>query len=176
MELSKRVIEIMQKNNYLEKELCFLCVGTDKVVGDAIGPLVGSNLKKYINKNNIKNINVIGNLDNPLINNNIENLKNTKGIKILIDSAISNSYKAGEIIVEEKSNKLVSAFFNEKNINYDISIKAIVAENSFNNTLNLIRLQNVSVKTVIKMSEKITKEMCKVIDKNCINLPKMEKI
>ena len=176
MELSKRVIEIMQKNNYLEKELCFLCVGTDKVVGDAIGPLVGSNLKKYINKNNIKNINVIGNLDNPLINNNIENFKNTKGIKILIDSAISNSYKAGEIIVEEKSNKLVSAFFNEKNINYDISIKAIVAENSFNNTLNLIRLQNVSVKTVIKMSEKITKEMCKVIDKNCINLPKMEKI
>lgn len=176
MELSKRVIEIMQKNNYLEKELCFLCVGTDKVVGDAIGPLVGSNLKKYINKNNIKNINVIGNLDNPLINNNIENLKNTKGIKILIDSAISNSYKVGEIIVEEKSNKLVSAFFNEKNINYDISIKAIVAENSFNNTLNLIRLQNVSVKTVIKMSEKITKEMCKVIDKNCINLPKMEKI
>ena len=51
MELSKRVIEIMQKNNYLEKELCFLCVGTDKVLGDAIGPLVGSNLKKYINKN-----------------------------------------------------------------------------------------------------------------------------
>lgn len=176
MELSKRVIEIMQKNNYLEKELCFLCVGTDKVVGDAIGPLVGSNLKKYINKNNIKNINVIGNLDDPLINKNIENFKNIKGIKILIDSAISNSYKVGEIIVEEKSNKLVSAFFNEKNINYDISIKAIVAENSFNNTLNLIRLQNVSVKTVIKMSEKITKEMCKVIDKNCINLPKMEKI
>ena len=82
MELSKRVIEIMQKNNYLEKELCFLCVGTDKVVGDAIGPLVGSNLKKYINKNNIKNINVIGNLDNPLINKNIENFKNIKGIKI----------------------------------------------------------------------------------------------
>ena len=176
MELSKRVIEIMQKNNYLEKELCFLCVGTDKVVGDAIGPLVGSNLKKYINKNNIKNIKVIENLDNPLINKNIENFKKIKGIKILIDSAISNSYKVGEIIVEEKSNKLVSAFFNEKNINYDISIKAIVAENSFNNTLNLIRLQNVSVKTVIKMSEKITKEMCKVIDKNCINLPKMEKI
>lgn len=176
MELSKRIIEIMQKNNYLEKELCFLCVGTDKVVGDAIGPLVGSNLKKYINKNNIKNINVIGNLDNPLINKNIENFKNIKGIKILIDSAISNSYKVGEIIVEEKSKKLVSAFFNEKNINYDISIKAIVAENSFNNTLNLIRLQNVSVKTVIKMSEKITKEICKVIDKNCINLPKMEKI
>lgn len=176
MELSKRVIEIMQKNNYLEKELCFLCVGTDKVVGDAIGPLVGSNLKKYINKNNIKNINIIGNLDNPLINKNIENFKKIKGIKILIDSAISNSYKVGEIIVEEKSNKLVSAFFNEKNINYDISIKAIVAENSFNNTLNLIRLQNVSVKTVIKMSEKITKEMRKVIDKNCINLPKMEKI
>ena len=176
MELSKRVIEIMQMNNYLLIELCFLCVGTDKVVGDAIGPLVGSNLKKYINKNNIKNINVIGNLDNPLINKNIENFKKIKGIKILIDSAIYNSYKFGEIIVEEKSNKLVSAFFNEKNINYDISIKAIVAENSFNNTLNLIRLQNVSVKTVIKMSEKITKEMCKVIDKNCINLPKMEKI
>ena len=176
MELSKRVIKIMQKNNYLEKELCFLCVGTDKVVGDAIGPLVGSNLKKYINKNNIKNINVIGNLDNPLINKNIENFKNIKGIKILIDSAISNSYKVGEIIVEEKSNKLVSAFFNEKNINYDISIKAIVAENNFNDTLNLIRLQNVSVKTIIKISEKITKEMCKVIDKNCINLPKVEKI
>ena len=176
MELSKRVIEIMQKNNYLEKELCFFCVGTDKVVGDAIGPLVGSNLKKYINTNNMKNINVIGNLDNPLINNNIENFKNIKGIKILIDSAISNSYKVGEIIVEEKSNKLISAFFNEKNINCDISIKAVVAENSFNDILNFIRLQNVSIKTVIKMSEKITKEMCKVIDKNCINLPKMEKI
>ena len=64
----------------------------------------------------------------------------------------------------------------KKNINCDISIKAVVAENSFNDILNFIRLQNVSIKTVIKMSEKITKEMCKVIDKNCINLPKMEKI
>ena len=176
MELSKRVIEIMQKNNYLEKELCFLCVGTEKVVGDAVGPLVGSNLKKYVDINNIKNINVIGNLDNPLMNNNIENLKNLQGIKILIDSAISNSYNVGDIVVEEKSNKLVSAFFNEKNINYDISIKAVVANNNFNKALNLINLQNVSIKTIINISEKITKEMYKVIDKNCINLTKMEKI
>ena len=48
MNLSKSVIDIIRRNNYFEKELCFLCVGTDKVVGDAVGPLVGSNLKKYI--------------------------------------------------------------------------------------------------------------------------------
>lgn len=176
MNLSKSVINIIQKNNYSEKELCFICVGTDKIVGDAIGPLVGSNLKKYIDKNSIKNINIIGNLDNPITNNNIENFNNLKGIKILIDSAISNSYNVGDIIVEEKSNKLVSAFFDEKIINYDISIKAVVAKNNFSSTLNLINLQTVSIKTIINISEKITKEMCKVIDINCINLPKMEKI
>ncbi len=176
MELSKSVIEIMQKNNYLKKEIYFICVGTDKVVGDAVGPLVGSNLKKYIDKNNIRNIKVIGDLDNPLTNSNIKKVKNLKGIKILIDSAISDSYNVGDIIVEEKSNKLSSAFFEEKNINYDISIKAVVIKNNFNSTLNLIRLQNVSIKTIIKMSEKLTKEMFKVIDENCINLPKVEKI
>lgn len=164
MDISKNIIKIMQKNNYLEKEITFLCVGTDKVVGDAVGPVVGSNLKKYISKNNIKNVNVIGDLDNPLTNNNIEKIENLKGVKILIDSAISNSYNVGDIIVEEESNKLSSVFFNEKNINYEISIKAIVAKNNFNNALNLISLQNVSIKTIIKMSEKITKEMCKVID------------
>ena len=99
-----------------------------------------------------------------------------KGIKILIDSAISNSYNVGDIIVEERANKLSSVFFDEKIINYDISIKAVVTKNKFNSNLNLISLQNVSVKTIINLSEKITKEMYKVIDKNCINLPKVEKI
>ncbi len=176
MNLSKSVIDIIRRNNYFEKEFCFLCVGTDKVVGDAVGPLVGSNLKKYIDKNSIKNINIIGNLDNPLTNNNIENFNNLKSVKILIDSAISSSYNVGDIIVEEKSNKLNSAFFEEKAINYDISIKAVVANNKFNSVLNLISLQSVSIKTIINMSEKITKEMCKVIDENCINLSKVEKI
>lgn len=115
-------------------------------------------------------------MDNPLTNNNIENFNNLKSVKILIDSAISSSYNVGDIIVEEKSNKLNSAFFEEKAINYDISIKAVVANNKFNSVLNLISLQSVSIKTIINMSEKITKEMCKVIDENCINLSKVEKI
>ena len=91
-------------------------------------------------------------------------------IKLVICDIGNTIYK------EEKSNKLVSAFFDEKIINYDISIKAVVAKNNFSSTLNLINLQTVSIKTIINISEKITKEMCKVIDINCINLPKMEKI
>ena len=93
-----------------------------------------------------------------------------------IDKDFVKNVHVGDIIVEEKSNKLNSAFFEEKAINYDISIKAVVANNKFNSVLNLISLQSVSIKTIINMSEKITKEMCKVIDENCINLSKVEKI
>ena len=54
--------------------------------------------------------------------------------------------------------KKLKGVFNEKNINYDISIKAIVAENSFNNTFfnaldNTLNLKSAQINGTLAMKD-----------------------
>ena len=53
-----------EKNKVGFLELVILCVGTDKVTGDCLGPLVGTKLKELLSGYNIFNINIYGTLDN----------------------------------------------------------------------------------------------------------------
>lgn len=43
-------------------DLVFVCIGTDRSTGDALGPLIGSKLEKY----NLKNASIYGTLDQPI--------------------------------------------------------------------------------------------------------------
>ena len=95
----------IQKSNKAFSQVVFLCVGTDRVIGDSIGPLVGSKLKELFKKYNIFNINIYGSLKD---NVNYINVKNTiKKINnnhkdsciIVIDSALSKKENIGKIFV-----------------------------------------------------------------------------
>ncbi len=85
--------------------ILFVCIGTDRITGDAFGPLVGYKLKKLFA--NADRINVIGDLENPVRANNIEctlkwiNENFTNPFIIAVDSALSVPSRVGSISVGE---------------------------------------------------------------------------
>ena len=48
MEFEEYVNTLKRKIKTNQKEILFICIGTSKVLGDSIGPLVGSYLKEKI--------------------------------------------------------------------------------------------------------------------------------
>ena len=99
---------LRENTKYIEtSQLIFLCIGTDKVMGDSFGPLVGYKLK-YLYKNQ-ENIKVIGSLDNIICIHNISKIINyienkyKKSFVIAIDAAISNKMDLGKILVSKES-------------------------------------------------------------------------
>lgn len=85
--------------------ILFVCIGTDRITGDAFGPLVGYKLKKLFA--NADRINVIGDLENLVRANNIEctlkwiNENFTNPFIIAVDSALSVPSRVGSISVGE---------------------------------------------------------------------------
>lgn len=135
----------------------FLCVGSDKITGDAFGPLVGDKLQNLF-KNYYNNIIVEGTLENTVSATNIKTTVNqiyTKYKKpciIAIDSALSNKEDIGKIIVADTKMKLGKG--TNKNIMAvgDISIKGIVAQDYKIARYNFSTLQNTSLNLVIKLA------------------------
>lgn len=83
----------------------FLCIGTDRLLGDAFGPLVGSRLKRLLQ--NANRLNVIGTLDNTVslcnITETMQNIRNTYNnpFIVAIDAALSTPAQIGNIVVSE---------------------------------------------------------------------------
>ena len=90
-------------NNY--SEIIFLCIGTDRITGDAFGPLVGYKLKSLFSDAN--RIKIIGDLESPVNASNINTI--AKEIRqnysnpfiIAVDSAMSTPANVGTIVVRE---------------------------------------------------------------------------
>ena len=72
-------------------KLVFLCIGTNRVIGDCFGPLVGSKLKHFFIHE--EGIEVIGDIENIVSFQNvtgiITKLKNENSFVIAIDAALS---------------------------------------------------------------------------------------
>ena len=131
-------------------KLIFLCIGTDRVIGDSFGPLVGYKLK-YLFKDT-ENIKVIGTLDNSICAHNIlkiiDEINNTypESFLIAIDAALSNRNRIGEIVVSNNSLKVRSCF-TKNNIQVgDMSIKGVVSRMMRNPKYNFRLLQNTSIR------------------------------
>ena len=164
--ISEKIINIINRKKKIDKpKFTFLCIGTDKITGDALGPIVGSNIENFIISKKIDNVKVKGNLENPLCNKNINEYKNIDdSITILVDAAVSNSYEVGNIIVEENSTKIRYALKDMKKIPADISVKVVVSKNLEDEYLNFFMLQNIKLGTIIKLSEIVSKQLYKVIE------------
>lgn len=127
-------------------KLIFLCIGTDRVIGDSFGPLVGYKLE-YLFKDE-ENIKVIGTLNNIICAHNvsriIRDINNTypDSFLIAIDAALSNRNNIGKIVVSKNSMNVGSSF-NKNNIYVgDMSIKGVVSKNLSNPKYNFKLLQN----------------------------------
>lgn len=135
----------------------FLCVGSDKITGDAFGPLVGDRLQQLL-KNYYNNIKVFGTLENPISGTNldkeVEKIYNTykHPCIIAIDAALSTKEDIGKIVVTNSKMKFGKGT-NKKMLEVgDISIKGIVAKDYKIPRYNFSQLQNTSLSIVMKLA------------------------
>lgn len=135
----------------------FLCVGSDKITGDAFGPLVGDKLQKLF-KNYYNNISVEGTLENTISATNIEEKikqiynKYKNPCIIAIDSALSNKEDIGKIIVTDTKMRLGKGTNKRMPAIGNISIKGIVAQDYKIARYNFSTLQNTSLNLVMKLA------------------------
>ena len=128
------------------------------MIGDSFGPIVGTKLKKLFES--MKNVYIIGDLENTVNNNNANNIINEICDKynnpfiISIDSAFSNTLTCiGKIVVGKGGIWLGQSLGREKYIIGDMNIKGIVAKNMHNMKKNIYLLQNASLGQIEHMAE-----------------------
>lgn len=139
--------------------ILFLCIGDSNIVGDSLGPLIGSFIQR--NKDTIQtsvNIEVIGTMDFPVnyitINNIINNPKENTFI-IIIDSALGSEKNIGKIIIDEDTLCAGQGVNKGKYLSGDITIRGVVGKNHNNAKLNTIELKNVSSVQIENMAYNI---------------------
>lgn len=141
----------------LKKETIFLCIGTDRVIGDSIGPITGSLLK-----NRFCDMRVYGDLNHNLTFDNIEtkineiNLKFKNPYIVAIDAALSNEQNIGKIFVDENGINIGEGLDKNQNRVGDIGVKVVVGKDYNDSDLNFKTLQNISLGKIIKLSKKIS--------------------
>lgn len=156
-----------KKRGYLE--LVFLCIGTDRMIGDCFGPLVGTKLEETFIDYNIFNINIYGTLENNVSYTNIKDIikniekKHKNPYIIAIDAALSNQENVGKIFLSEEK-IILGKGLNKKKIEIgDISIKAVVGKNYKMTNYNFYVLQNTSLNMVIKLANTVADGITEVI-------------
>lgn len=147
-------------------KLIFLCIGTNRVIGDCFGPLVGSKLKHFFSQE--ENIEVIGDIENIVSLKNVYSIINQiqeqEAFVIAIDAALSCNNKIGTIIVNQNKMNIGSGI-NKRNLYIgDISIKGIVAKDLKNPKHNFNTLQNMPLSVIIDMAECVSTGIYNVIN------------
>ncbi len=143
-------------NNNKYNKIIFLCLGTDRVIGDCFGPLVGEKLKILIGKK--KEIEIIGDLEKTIVINNIEKVLKTIDTEfgnpfiISIDAALNKKELIGKIVVSEQGLKVGSGLNKNSFEIGEMSVKGIVSYNTGMPKQNFILLQNTSLGLVNEMA------------------------
>lgn len=165
IDFKRQMKQYYSKENY--SKIILLCIGTNKIIGDMIGPVVGEYLKNTIyDKDNIV---ILGNMENTL------NFKNAyqeiKQIQekydnpfiITIDTALSKNLGTQKICVNTGEIEIGKAV--SKGIKYysHINIKGIVGK--YNDTLeeNIKTLENVKLQYIFYLSNIISQGIIDVI-------------
>lgn len=165
-------------NNYIEftnnlsnriknkDNIIFCCIGTDRVIGDCVGPITGSLLKSKIN-----NEFIYGDLQNNLTFDNMNKKINEINSKfknpfiVAIDAALSDEKNIGKIFVEDSGIAIGKGLHKQNRKVGQISIKVVVGKDYNDNELNFITLQNVSLNNVMYLSKIISDGIINVLNK-----------
>ena len=167
-EFEQRISELYVENDY--SNLVFLCIGTNKIIGDSVGPIVGNYLKKLQNEY----LQIYGTLDDTInfinakdvIEGIYQNLENP--YLITIDAALSNSNNKGDIVLSEGYIKIGKAL--QKSICFysDINIKCIVGKSYLEKEKNIKELEKVSLAEILGMAELVANGIKNVLKKSNI--------
>ncbi len=148
------IFQSLVECNPQNKKPIFICIGSDLVLGDSLGPLVGTMLKKRGAKSY-----VYGALNLPITAKEVEYASkylkqmHPNSISIAIDAAVGNAEDVGLIRVTNKGLKPGLGVDKNLGVVGDLSIIAVVASKSLQNH-NLFNLTRLNL--VYKMAEKIT--------------------
>lgn len=151
--------------------IIFLCIGAQRLTGDAFGALVGTRLTNLLR--NARKLNVIGTLDNTVslcnINCVLENIRNnyTNPFIIAIDAALSITDNIGKIFVAEGGVKLGSSLNRQSITIGDMSIRGIVGKNCRNANQNLMVLKNVPLNRVVNLADIVSSGIYNTINYEC---------
>lgn len=149
--------------NYLQNResfsnIVFVCIGTKKLIGDSIGPVIGENLKKFENEF----IHVYGTMQNNVnfINGKeiIEEIyrKYKEPYLITIDAALSNTNKRGDIVLGSGYMKIGKALNKSVCFFSNINIKCVIGNYHKSKEENLRELRSVRVSEIYRASRIVT--------------------
>lgn len=145
--------------------IVFLCIGTNKIIGDSLGPIIGDKLKCVENDF----MKVYGTTNNTINFSNAQNIiekvydEHKNPFLITIDAALSNKEKVGKIFIGKGAIKIGNAL--EKNICFysDIIIKCVVGKYFYNKKQNIDELKNVDVNKLFLMSKVVSDGILNVL-------------
>jgi putative sporulation protein YyaC len=145
------------------KEIVFLCIGSDRITGDSLGPLIGHQLSKY----DWKDIYVYGTLDAPVHALNLEEIilkikkRHPLALIVAIDASLGSKKHLGFITIGNGSicpgsgvNKILPGVG-------DIFITGII---NVSGTFEHFLLQTTRLSTIVNMADSITKGILYAMD------------
>jgi len=138
----------------------FICIGTNKLISDSLGPKVGDILTDNFEKNN--KVEVLGTMKTPIHYQNapifLDYIKKLDNKIVLIDSALSNIGNIGEIYIQTGGLEIGKALGKTFYFPAHLSIKMIVGrQHKCNYTINYIN------KLANELATQITDIVYKVI-------------
>ncbi len=102
-EFSKTLHDMIQRKSFRNRQLVFLCIGSDRATGDCLGPIIGYKLSKL----QPQNIILYGTLDQPVHAKNLSETMNQiyqnhhNALVIAIDASLGKSAHIGYITLGE---------------------------------------------------------------------------
>lgn len=146
------------------KNILFVCIGNGKIIGDSLGPLIGTvlerNKKLLENSSNIYNVDILGTFENPILYYNVEEfIKNIDSQDyseiVIIDSALGSKENIGKVMITPAEILIGVGVNRGRMVKGDIILKGVVGINYNNISRNLIELESVEAKQVEKIASKM---------------------
>lgn len=150
------------------REIIFICIGTDRCTGDSLGPLVGYKLKFFYREMPKNNIYIYGSLESPVHSKNICNIIDkikanfNNPYIIAIDSCLGKINNIGKVFVN--NNPIFPGLAVNKELPPvgDLSITGIV---NISGNYEFIILQNTRLYTVMSLADCISQGIIHFINK-----------
>ncbi len=154
-ELGMSLSALIKKHVLYNKDIIFLCIGSDRATGDCLGPIIGYKLSKYVSQ---PNIHIYGTLEQPVHAKNLKDTvtmiyqKHDDAFIIAIDASLGKSDHIGYITLGEGPLKPGAGVDKDLPEVGDLFITGIV---NFSGLLDHMLLQTTRLNVVMSMADQI---------------------
>lgn len=163
-DLQKQIFQYMTQEF---SEIILLCIGTNQLIGDCIGPMVGELLNQETKKENII---IYGNMIETI---NFKNARKTieyilkkykKPFIITVDSALGTEKMIKRIVVSRGMIKIGKSLGRSISYYSHINIKGVVGENKNTVFENIQTLKTVKPEIIVELSNQMVTGIKKMIE------------